>query len=74
MVWTANNDFTIGRSATVQTVHRRDGLQPRPASLDFDVMLTDAVKGRISYSKTIARANYGDLMRAPPSAVQRARS
>jgi TonB-dependent receptor len=61
MVWTANNDFTIGRSVTVQPFTEETDYNHVLPSLDFDVMLTDAVKGRISYSKTIARANYGDL-------------
>ena len=30
-------------------------------SLDFDVGITDALKGRFSYSETIARANYPQL-------------
>ena len=61
MVWTANNDFTIARSATVQPFTEETDYSHVLPSVDFDVMLTDAVKGRLSYSKTIARANYGDL-------------
>ena len=30
-------------------------------NLDFSVDLTDELKARASYSKTIARANYGNL-------------
>src|SRR5690606_29855259 len=30
-------------------------------SLDFDIGLTDTLKGRFSYSKTTARAGYGQL-------------
>jgi TonB-dependent receptor len=61
MVWTANNDFTIARSATVQPFTEETDYSHVLPSVDFDVMLTDAIKGRMSYSKTIARANYGDL-------------
>jgi TonB-dependent receptor len=61
MVWTANNDFTIARSATVQPFTEETDYSHVLPSVDFDVMLTDAVKGRMSYSKTIARANYSDL-------------
>ena len=32
-------------------------------NLDFDIGLTDSLKGRFSYSKTIARAGYGSLRR-----------
>jgi TonB-dependent receptor len=61
MVWTANNDFTIARSATVQPFTEETDYNHVLPSLDFDMMLTDTVKSRISYSTTIARANYGDL-------------
>jgi TonB-dependent receptor len=61
MIWTANNDFTIGRSATVQPFTEKTDYNHVLPSLDFDVMLTDSIKGRVSYSKTIARANYTDL-------------
>lgn len=61
MVWTANNDFTIARSATVQPFTEKTDYSHVLPSVDFDVMLTDAVKARMSYSKTIARANYTDL-------------
>ena len=30
-------------------------------NLDFDIGMTDSLKGRFSYSKTIARAGYGNL-------------
>lgn len=62
MVWTANNDFTIGRSVNVQPFTEETDYSHVLPSLDFDVMLTDQIKGRVSYSKTIARANYGDLI------------
>ena len=61
MVWTANNDFTIGRSTTIQPVTEKTSYNHVLPSIDFDVALTDEVKARMSYSKTIARANYGDL-------------
>ena len=33
-------------------------------SLDFDIGLTDTLKARLSYSKTIARAQYDQLRAA----------
>jgi TonB-dependent receptor len=61
MVWTANNDFTIARSVTIEPFTEETDYSHTLPSFDFDMMLTDSVKGRLSYSKTIARANYGDL-------------
>ena len=61
IVWTANNDFTIARSATVQPFTETNDYSHVLPSLDFDIGLTDSLKGRVSYSKTIARANYGNL-------------
>jgi TonB-dependent receptor len=61
MVWTANNDFTIGRSATVQPFTEETDYSHVLPSFDFDMMLTDGIKARLSYSTTIARANYTDL-------------
>ncbi len=61
LVWYSNNDWRVNRS-TEQVPFSEDAeysnLLP---SLDFDIGLTDTVKGRFSYSKTIARANYGNL-------------
>ncbi len=61
LIWTANNDFTIGRSTEVRPLTEKTGYNHLLPSIDFDVALTDSIKGRMSYSKTIARANYGNL-------------
>ena len=62
LTWNDNNDFlaeTDGVEAEAYTQEADyDNLLP---SLDFSINLTDDIKGRFSYSKTIARANYGDL-------------
>ncbi len=62
LYWYDNNDFapeTDGVEATPYTVESDyDNLLP---SLDFSIDFTDDLKGRFSYSKTIARANYNDL-------------
>jgi TonB-dependent receptor len=61
--WQDDNDFRVERPGTgSETLVRGDGryhnLLP---NLDFDIALTDSLKGRFSYSKTIARASYGQL-------------
>jgi TonB-dependent receptor len=65
IVWTANNDFTTARSQDVQPFSEKNDYNHVLPSLDFDVGLTDSLKGRLSYSKTIARANWGDLYAGP---------
>lgn len=61
LVWTANNDFTTATSTDIQPFTEKTDYSHVLPSVDFDLMLTDAVKARLSYSKTIARANYGNL-------------
>ena len=61
--WQDDNDFRVERpDVGSETLIRGDGnyhnLLP---NLDFDIAITDAIKGRFSYSKTIARAGYGSL-------------
>ena len=57
-----NNDFRLVRRWRLATRSAKtadyNNLLP---SLDFDIGLTDSIKGRFSYSKTIARAKYGNL-------------
>lgn len=67
LIWENNNDFASYTDPnTVPTPLSEeadyDNLLP---SLDFDIMLTDDIKGRFSYSKTIARAPYGSLRVSP---------
>ncbi len=65
IVWTANNDFTLARSTDLQPFAEKTEYSHVLPSLDFDIGLTDTLKGRLSYSKTIARANYGNLYAGP---------
>lgn len=62
LAWDDNNDFhpeTDGVDAQPFSVEADyDNLLP---SMDFSIGFRDDLKGRFSYSKTIARANYGDL-------------
>ena len=61
LVWTANNDFTTARSQDVLPVTEKNDYDHVLPSLDFDIGLTDSLKGRLSYSQTIARANWNNL-------------
>jgi TonB-dependent receptor len=63
LLWQDDNDFQVVRpDVGNETLVTGDGayhnLLP---NLDFDIMLTDSLKGRFSYSKTIARADYINL-------------
>jgi TonB-dependent receptor len=61
LLWQDDNDFQVVRP-TVPTLVSGDGsynnLLP---NLDFDIGISDSLKARFSYSKTIARAGYGTL-------------
>jgi len=61
LTWSDNNDFTTknGTVSSQFTVNASyDNLLP---NMDFDIALTDDIKARASFSKTIARAGYGSL-------------
>lgn len=64
LAWLDNNDFNTVRSSDIidfSVSGSYDNLLP---SFDFDIGFTDDLKGRFSYSKTMARANYGRLISA----------
>jgi TonB-dependent receptor len=63
LLWQDDNDFqvvrpTVGNETLVTGTGAYHNLLP---NLDLDVSLTDAVKTRFSYSKTIARPNYFNI-------------
>ena len=62
--WIANNDFIFDLDdETIALVddYSYDNLLP---SIDFSLNITDDLKARASYSKTIARPQYGDMYTA----------
>jgi TonB-dependent receptor len=60
--WQSDNDWATLRENPTTTNYTKDNsynnLLP---NLDFDIALTDSIKGRISVSKTLGRPSYGDL-------------
>jgi TonB-dependent receptor len=59
--WDADNDFTkvlAPSSAAVVESNSYDHILP---ALDFSIDLTDQLKGRVSYGRTIARPSFADL-------------
>ena len=62
--WQDNNDFFTDRDTAVTNFTQEADYDHVLPSLDFDIGLTDTLKGRLSYSKTIARAQYDQLRAA----------
>jgi TonB-dependent receptor len=63
LLWQDDNDFQVVRpevgNETLLTGNGAyNNLLP---NIDFDLSFTDGLKGRVSYSRTIARAGYGQL-------------
>ena len=65
VVWQSNNDFLNPPSAGVQPFSVKASYNNLLPNIDFNIDFTDSLKGRASYSKTIARAPYGNLYAGP---------
>jgi TonB-dependent receptor len=61
LLWQDDNDFQVVRSTTFTPVSDGGSYKNFLPNLDFDIGLSDSLKARFSYSKTIARAGYGVL-------------
>lgn len=61
LLWEDNNDFQTIRGSEKSPVAEEADYDHVLPSFDFDINLRDDLKARFSYSKTIARAPYGDL-------------
>jgi TonB-dependent receptor len=61
IIWQSNNDFQTPVGTDVQPVSASGSYSNLLPNIDFSVDLTDSLKGRASYSKTIARAPYNNL-------------
>jgi TonB-dependent receptor len=74
IIWNADNDFSQSFTGGVQPLSDDASYNNTLPSLDFQVELIDNVVARASFSKTIARADYGQLFVAdaagtPPRAT-----
>jgi TonB-dependent receptor len=63
--WQANNDFRIVRSDEIQPFSEESDYSHLLPNIDFSIDFTSDIKGRASYSKTIARAPFGNLYAGP---------
>lgn len=64
--WTGDDDFQVDQSATDTAFAKDASYDHLLPSLDFSIDMSEDVKGRVSFSTTIARPNYS-LMRADTS-------
>lgn len=65
IVWISNNDFQLQRSTDIQPFNEEASYDHILPSLDFSMDFTEELKGRVSFSNTIARAPYGNLYSGP---------
>jgi TonB-dependent receptor len=65
ITWTQNNDFRIDRSDEVQPFSESSSYSHVLPNLDFSIDLLEDLKGRASFSQTIARPSYGNLYAGP---------
>ena len=63
--WEANNDFSIPRSADIQTFTEKASYDNVLPNIDFDINLTDTLKARASWGVTMSRAPIGNLVAGP---------
>src|SRR5690606_10371809 len=65
MAWLSNNDFQIRNSPEAMPFSETASYSYVLPNLDFSIDFTADLKGRASFSKTIARAPYGNLYAGP---------
>ena len=64
LAWTQNNDFLANLSDEEQPVTEENTYDHILPALDFSIDVTDDLKGRISYGRTISRPDFGSLFAA----------
>lgn len=64
IVWTADNDFRLDTSATYAPLAGEGKYTNLLPALDFSLDLRENLVGRFSFSRTIARPDYGNLFAA----------
>jgi len=63
-VWESNNDFTFTLGDTVDSLSEDYSYSVLLPSLDISIDVTDNLKARASFSKTLARPGYSDMYTA----------
>jgi len=72
-IWESNNDFTFTLGDSVDSLSEDYSYSVLLPSLDISIDVTDNLKARASFSKTLARPGYSDMYTAtsvePPSRI-----
>jgi len=64
IVWTADNDFRLDTASSFSPLSGKGKYNNLLPALDFSVDIRDDLIGRFSFSRTIARPDYGNLFAA----------
>ncbi len=64
ILWTADNDFAVATSNTYEPISGSGKYNNLLPALDFSIDLRDDLVGRFSFSRTIARPDFGNLFAA----------
>ena len=64
IVWTADNDFSVNTTTTYAPIDGKNKYSNLLPALDFQMELAKDLVGRFSFSRTIARPDYGNLFAA----------
>ncbi|GGY71635.1 TonB-dependent receptor [Cellvibrio zantedeschiae] len=64
LTWESNNDFHYNRQASQTSFSQKATYSHTLPNLDFDIQLTEGVKGRVSFNETIGRPTYNNLSSA----------
>lgn len=59
--WNSGNEYSLLSTGDFEYYTNKGSYSKTLPNVDFDIALTDDVKARASFSKTIARPNYNDL-------------
>ena len=65
ILWLSNNDFRNETGGTTQPFSEKNSYSYVLPNLDFSIDFTADIKGRASFSKSIARPSYGNLYAGP---------
>jgi len=61
IIWTADNDFSVNTETTYVPIAGKNKYSNLLPALDFQVELATDLIGRFSFSRTLARPDYGNL-------------
>jgi len=69
IIWLSDNDFTRQTSATVQPLEGKGSYSNLLPAFDFSIEPFEDFKARVSFSRTLARPEYGNLFASQTAAA-----